>query len=155
MKNRLYLLFALVALLVFSLPVLAKGRIEDGDAFDTYMGKTKAEVKRIAPFFILDDPEEGIYKIDSDGLFSIYISFYNGKVACIDSSVNVNILEMTDMDLRIEVIETLFEIAGVSDRKILDTGIENGYPVYYLEDGIFAYLITGNGITDIAVSRYM
>lgn len=154
MKKSLLLLFALIALLVFSLPVFAKGGIEDGDAFDTYMGKTMEEVKAIAPYF--EQETEQCYEIDSNDICSLTVMFgENGKVESLFLVMKIGLSDYADDPIfQIKAVIVGLRELGISNRELLDIDTIDSDKVIIFDDDIYCRLIESRDLTFLEASYY-
>ena len=72
----LVIIVILLTLCLFT-PVLCKGELGDMDAFSTYIGKTRSEVRRIAPMFdeFSDTMYIGDYIEEGDDFLALVVMF--------------------------------------------------------------------------------
>ena len=85
MKKRLILSFIMIIICLCSFSqALCKGEIGDNDAFSTYMGKTRTEVRRISPLF--DEFSDNMYVVDwieeDDDFLALAVMFDDYNLVC-------------------------------------------------------------------------
>lgn len=96
--------------LCFFTPVLCKGELGDNDAFSTYMGKTRSEVRRIAPTF--EEFSDNLYLVDyleeGDDFLALAVMFdeYN-LVQSVMVLITKGALKILDIDESLEMIASL------------------------------------------------
>ena len=76
-KSFIIPLLVFVLSLCFAFPGFCKGELGDNDAFTTYIGRTRSEVRRIAPVF--EELEDDIYVVDlieeDEEILALAVSF--------------------------------------------------------------------------------
>ncbi|MBR6089205.1 MAG: hypothetical protein IKP86_04670 [Anaerolineaceae bacterium] len=153
--KKISLLFVLLVLVscMFSTSVQAKGGLGDNDAFSAYYGKTKSEVRKIAPS--LSEWEDGFYIVDAvsdeDEILAILLKFdkYNvvdGVIVLVTSGI------LKDLDLENSLVGagTIGLITlGFEADDIKRTSTENDNLYLYLRSGIYV------GVTELYTNIYM
>ena len=157
MKKKLFLFMSFILLLCQFSVVNAKGELGDNDAFKTYIGKTRSEVRRISPIFdeLADDQYLVDCIIEDDELLGISVMFddYN-LVQAVSILVSKGALKKMGIDTDLETatfigaINLGFESKDVLNIKISDDGeyvlsIKGGITVIGIEMSDNLYAIMG------------
>ena len=101
MKRKLILLISVMLLFCHFSTICAKGELGDRDAFKTYIGKTRTEVRRISPIF--DEMTDEQYIVDyigEDGemlALSVLFDDYN-LVGAVSVLITKGALKIMDLD---------------------------------------------------------
>ncbi len=105
MKKSLFVFFVIMAVLFQTAVVSGRGELGDMDAYKTYIGKTRSEVRRISPEF--EEIDEDFYVIDSieedDELVALAVIFddYN-LVESVIVLVSPGAMRLLDLDTDIQ-----------------------------------------------------
>lgn len=107
-KSFMISLMVFILSLCLIIPAYCKGELGDDDAFSTYMGKTRSEVRRIAPTF--EEIDDNIYCVDlveeDDDFIMLAVKFDDYNL------VESVILLITKGAMKIIEIEDTLEMAA-------------------------------------------
>ena len=149
----------LITLLVFLLslciiiPGYCRGELGDRDAFSTYIGKTRSEVRRIAPMF--EEFENNLYCVDlieeDDDILALAVMFddYN-LVESVILIVTKGAMKKMDID---DTLEMAASLGAVNFGFTSDSLIRSQY-----QDDTFLITIKGGitiGATQMSDETYM
>lgn len=132
MKKAVFLMLAvLISLCTFSL-AFCKGEITDLDAFETYIGKTREEIRLIQPNTFTIDDDEDVYYVDGstcndDGIMLMAVQFdeKTGKA----NSVSLLVTGCSDLELEGNPTQALvlgFYVLGLDPQDIEDLEEKDG-----------------------------
>ena len=148
----LFILLIFVSCL-FTAAAYGKGGIGDNDAFSTYIGKSKTEVRKIAPSF--EDWDDGLYIVDSmvdgDDLMGILVSVdKNNIVEGVTILVSSGLLKAVDLDDNKIGAATFGLITlGFDAEDIIKTTDENDSLILILKKDVYV------GVNELSSGLYM
>lgn len=142
MRKKLILSFVMIIICLCSFTqAFCKGELGDMDAFSTYMGKTRSEVRRIAPMF--EEFSDNMYIIDwieeDDDFLALAVMFDDYNMV---SSVMVLITKgaMKIMEVDIELINAaaigITQLGFTADDTIRYKTTDDGNLVFSMKRGI-------------------